>query len=706
MLGKSVKALLLILFLSCYFLPSLSADGDFLTQEEREFVLKYPILRVSNDTERYPYNFYASYEPQGYVVDFLRLLASKLQVEIQFLTNTSQALEHLFYEGHLDILTPATFSHNQEEQVLLSDEILNIRYAFITQTNTPLSPETLVGKKVALSQEKTKYIQSLYPENDILTFNSPKEALEAVAFGLADVAIEDYVAAFYIMNRFMLANLHVQLPDDSRLHDTLHMALPSESTLLHRILNKTMRTITEEELYALRSKWLQHTQNASTATLQLSSEEKSHLELLGSIRLCIDPDWMPMEGSVDGKHTGMSSDYMRLVEEKIGIPITMVPTNTWLESIEKAKKRQCDIFSLAMPTPERRLYMNFTTPYLDIPLVLVTRPEEIFFSDVSAIHDRPIGIVKGYSYGEILRVKYPKMLFVEVKDVQEGLLKVRDKELFGFIDSLPVVGYIIQQEFASQLKIAGKFDESWALGIGVRNDDPYLLGIFEKAIASIAPEAHQHILNKWVSVRYDRGIDYSLLLKILGVFALFAFYLLFRQQELRRHNQQLALLSTTDALTGIYNRMKLDDLLSHEYKYFLRYKRNLSLIIIDIDNFKTVNDTFGHKVGDAVLVRFTQIITQEKRVTDIFGRWGGEEFLLICKETDTKGAKILAEKIKTALSQSEFEHVGYKTASYGIAQFEEGDTIESVFIRADKALYCAKKKGKNRICILGGYSRN
>ncbi|MBE0494856.1 MAG: transporter substrate-binding domain-containing protein [Campylobacterales bacterium] len=697
-----MKPLLFILFLFCYFsLPlSIHARADFLTQEEREYISKYPILRVSNDTQQYPYSFYGSYQPQGYVVDFLRLLASRLELDIQFVSNTSQSLAHLFHEGHLDILAPTLSSFLEEESALLSDAILNIQYALITRTNAPLSLQSLAGKNLALSQEygKTEVIQKRYPESNFLIFDSPKEALEAVAFGLADGAIEDFIVACYIMNRYMLANLNVVRLREPHLNDTLHLALNPEASPLQRILNKTIRTIKEEELYALRSKWFHAIQSDRLATLDLTFDEKHHLEKLGTIRLCIDPNAMPLEGSQEGKHVGMSSDYMHLIEEILGVPIHMIPTRSWAESLEKVKTRQCDMVSLAMPTPERRLYLRFTKPYLTIPLVLVTRPEEIFFSDVSTIYNRPIGIVKGYSHGEILRVKYPKMHFVEVKDVHEGLSKVHKKELFGFVDSLPILGSIIQKEFATQLKIAGKFDESWELGLGVRNDDPHLFTILEKAVASIDVDVHQEILNKWISVRYERGVDYGFLLKVLGAFALFVLYLLFRQRELSRHNHQLVLLSATDVLTGIYNRMKLDELLSQEYNYFLRYKRDLSLIIIDIDNFKKVNDTFGHKVGDAVLVRFTQIITQEKRTTDIFGRWGGEEFLLICKETDANGAEILAEKIKATLKRTEFEHVGHKTASYGITQFKEGDTIESAFIRADKALYCAKSKGKNRIC--------
>jgi len=615
------------------------------------------------------------------------------------------ALEAQFANGHLDAMMPVLANEISLSHYVITDPLATVRFSFVTRkSETSIRTlEDLRGKTLAVVDDwrRIRFVQEHYPQIKLMRYPSSKDALEAVAFGLADASIEDFFVANYIMNRHVLGNLHTvnQSKCDTTSDDTLRIGFSNEARAWAPLFNKAITAITEEERYALSQKWFQYLQNTAPATLTLTMQERQHLDNLGKVRMCIDPDWMPLESIKDGKHIGMSRDYMDIIEEKIGIPIQMVPTNTWLESIEKAKSRECDIYSLAMPTPERRQYMNFTKPYLKVPLVLATRPDELFFSDISLIHDELIGIVKGYAYGEILKVKYPDMNFVEVANVNEGLLKVHKKELFGFIGTLATIGYTIQNEYTGQLKITGKFDEFWELGVGVRNDDPILLLAFEKAIASIDQQFHQEILNKWISVQYQKETDYTLLLQILGVVALVLLYFFMRHRELKRYNAKLEVLSTTDALTGIYNRLKLDEILSYEWNNFQRYGRDYSIIIMDIDDFKVTNDNFGHKTGDKVLQELAQIILQNKRESDLFGRWGGEEFLLLCKESDKNGAKIVATKLQNAIANHDFGKASPQTLSYGIAQFEQNDTLDSIFIRADEALYRAKEGGKNRICI-------
>ncbi len=119
--------------------------------------------------------------------------------------------------------------------------------------------------------------------------------------------------------------------------------------------------------------------------------------------------------------------------------------------------------------------------------------------------------------------------------------------------------------------------------------------------------------------------------------------------------------------------------------------------MIDADHFKEVNDRFGHQVGDSVLVEIAELIRQGIRKTDYAGRWGGEEFLIICPETTNQGAMELAEKLRKQIEQWAFEQVGHKTCSFGVATLDKEDSIEIMLSRADKALYKAKEMGRNRV---------
>ena len=273
--------------------------------------------------------------------------------------------------------------------------------------------------------------------------------------------------------------------------------------------------------------------------LHLTPDEQQYLAEKQRITMCVDPHWMPLEKIENGRHVGMTAEYMDLFADRIGRPIILVPTVDWTQSIAYAKARKCDIFSLAMPTPERETYMNFTRPYLDIPLVMAAKNETPFIDDVSAITDQKIGIVKGYAFNELLRKRYPKMQIVDVASVTDGLTRVVEGRIFGFIGTLATVGYTIQKEFVGELKVSGKFDERWMLGIGARNDEPLLVEIFDKAIASVDPATQQKILNNWIAVRFEQSRDYRLLWKIAPFVLAGLLILLFRTYTLGKYNRKL-----------------------------------------------------------------------------------------------------------------------------------------------------------------------
>ncbi|EDZ63080.1 response regulator receiver (CheY-like) modulated diguanylate cyclase [Sulfurimonas gotlandica GD1] len=170
------------------------------------------------------------------------------------------------------------------------------------------------------------------------------------------------------------------------------------------------------------------------------------------------------------------------------------------------------------------------------------------------------------------------------------------------------------------------------------------------------------------------------------------------QQELSK-NIELNALAITDKLTGLYNRVKLDKVLDLEINKMVKLQAEISIIFIDIDRFKPINDTYGHQIGDKVLQSFSQVLKNNIRKTDIVGRWGGEEFLIICHEANIEGSLHLAENLRKIIENTSFEYIKELTASFGVASFEDGDSIDSLVERADKALYKAKHNGRNKVCF-------
>ncbi len=235
----------------------------------------------------------------------------------------------------------------------------------------------------------------------------------------------------------------------------------------------------------------------------------------------------------------------------------------------------------------------------------------------------------------------------------------------------------------------------------------FLLGRKKGLFATVLFFALLALLLSWLEPHWPaESFPLEALLNV--VFATVCLVLLVHYYEVSRHevmqalanqHRQLQRLSVTDTLTGLYNRVKLDDILSREIARSVRHQSPFSVILADLDFFKAVNDNFGHMAGDQALISFSDILLQHCRELDVAGRWGGEEFLVICPHTDITGAKLLAERIRSTVAKHDFAHGKQLTVSLGVASFMRDDDANIILKRADDALYRAKSKGRNCVEI-------
>jgi len=166
-----------------------------------------------------------------------------------------------------------------------------------------------------------------------------------------------------------------------------------------------------------------------------------------------------------------------------------------------------------------------------------------------------------------------------------------------------------------------------------------------------------------------------------------------------RQNSELALLCITDQLTGLFNRRKLDQVIQTECHLAERHHRPVAMILADLDHFKRVNDTFGHQTGDDVLRRVATLMQRTVRDTDVLGRWGGEEFMVICRGSDAADAAGLADRLRLAVQRHAFDRAGFNTCSFGIAPYDSALGVATMIRQADDALYQAKAAGRNRVIV-------
>jgi len=217
-------------------------------------------------------------------------------------------------------------------------------------------------------------------------------------------------------------------------------------------------------------------------------------------------------------------------------------------------------------------------------------------------------------------------------------------------------------------------------------------------------KVYKRILNNVKNIFYflDRNIYTEALSLFVSLLEIYKFTLVFSNMLstfMTQKAEELAMMKTRlaeeDALTGVLNRRKFDEIIVYAVEDAKYSGRPLSLLIADIDRFKHINDTYGHDVGDCVLRVFAKLIGSIVRKNDILLRYGGEEFIVICFDTRLEGAVVLAQKIQNRLKEHMFETVGKISASYGISELNHQDSWETLFKRADGKLYEAKEAGRD-----------
>ena len=273
----------------------------------------------------------------------------------------------------------------------------------------------------------------------------------------------------------------------------------------------------------------------------LNNEEKSYLKNKKFITMCVEPDWLPYEKIENGKHIGIVSEYIQSIEKNIDTKIKLIPTDNWTQTLQYAKQRKCDIISSAINTEKRRAYLTFTNPFLNSSLAIVSTIDKPFIDNIMQVKKEKIALIKDYAYSNMMRKKYPFINFIEVKNIKEGIELVKDGEVFGLIDTVHTLAYTIQKDYIGQLKIAGRLDEQSNISIGVRKDEPILKNILNKALDKIPESEINRMQNKWISINYEKGLDYSFIIKSLFIMfiILFIIALIYRQFLLKKLNKEL-----------------------------------------------------------------------------------------------------------------------------------------------------------------------
>lgn len=414
---------------------------------------------------------------------------------------------------------------------------------------------------------------------------------------------------------------------------------------------------------------------------------------------CVDPDWPPYE-SIDssGQHIGIAADLLELVAARSGVELRLVRTATWQESLLAARDGRCQGLSFLNSSPARQEWLVFTDPLFADPNVILTREESPDIADLGKAGDKVLVLPEGTAIEEWVRRDFPNLRVVTTKDEEAAFAMVSNRQADLTLRSMTVAVHAIKRRGWFNLKVAGRVDGyDNLLRMGVRPERANLVPVLNQGIAAISAGERAEIANRHTGMTVRTGIDPDLVRNIGGVLAVVLLTSLFWGLKLKAVNGQLRRQSRTDSLTGLGNRALLNERLGLELARAMRTNMPLSVVLMDVDHFKQVNDRFGHLAGDAVLTAMAVILRREARQTDTAGRWGGEEFLIVCPDTGLEHARVLAERIRLGIDRHGFSTGARHSASFGIAQWQDAETVDTLLARADTALYRAKEMGRDRV---------
>lgn len=344
---------------------------------------------------------------------------------------------------------------------------------------------------------------------------------------------------------------------------------------------------------------------------------------------------------------------------------------------------------------------DFFLNVLEFPL-LVERNGIVYAKTPNAVKDHhDIKFIADIKQGESARIGYgnPAMIIKNARDIQDRVQAFNPEGIF--IYSCTCRRFLLQNEVELETKAFQTIAPSvgfYTHGEIYSHEETVML-----LNATMVTVSMKEGVSKAPENEFEKAIDEPTMLDPFNrqnnrIISQLVNFIKVVTAELELANQEFRLLAERDYLTQVYNRLKGHEFLQNEIVRCNRYGQECAMIMLDVDFFKQTNDTYGHNIGDEVLIQLVKMLTREIRTVDVLSRWGGEEFLVIMPQIDAEGAKNAAERLRAVVEETPFCQGIRQTASFGVTTYKKGESPEAFIDRADKALYEAKQKGRN--CVV------
>ena len=446
--------------------------------------------------------------------------------------------------------------------------------------------------------------------------------------------------------------------------------------------------------------------------MTLSSSEQTWLDRHEKINVGLVKRWMPMEFvNAQGEVEGINPAVLKLISNRSGLSFEYKFFDSWSELYQGVLDQEIDMLASISVTEERKKEVLFTQAYWTMPWVIIHQRQLGTQLDLTSFYGKKLAVIKGYYLTSSIRKNHPEISLHIVEHHNMGIMAVQQGQVDGFISNIATASELMKRESLTVLDIsiieALKSDNSH---FAIRPDWSELQTIINKTLLTISESEKQQIYDRWFDINIETGFDKDVVMRIsaqIGVIILIVIIAiimwnrrLYTEIKTRKLlEEKMKHMATHDELTGLANRVLLKDRINTAISFHQRQQLQIAVLFIDLDGFKTINDTHGHDVGDELLVQVADKLKSCVRQSDTVVRFGGDEFVLLLTGLHNKGeAAFIADKVLKLMQQpfqlsAERVHIG---CSIGIAMYpDDGVTDNDLLKIADTLMYRVKANGKN-----------
>ncbi len=497
-----------------------------LTPDEESFIKSHPVVRVVRSFHQPPFTVHEGSSTTGYLYDLLSEVIRIAGFKVQYVQagENFDAMVEAVQQGKADLLPNMIKVRQLPDSIALTIPVVTTPNVLVAKISAPPIRETsdLFGKKVAVVKG---YAQdqhlNRFPQIQQVHVASNDEGFKAVRMGKAQYFLNNMANSTYILEKTFATDLRISgelsyadLPPLS-----LSFAVNQKHPELPIIIGKALSAVPFETRSRLRKKWLDKEPlpaQAGRYDLGLTAAEKAWLQKHPVIKLANDTDRPPFCFVKDGTYKGIGADYMKLLEDRLGIALQPVTDKPWEEVLKLFKNRELDVLPCAAQTPASKDYMLFTKPHLSYPMVVLTRSSIAFLAGPQDLKGQKVAVIQGSVTHDLLKLKYPEIVLHPVPAPLEGISAVSREQCFAYVGNLATISYILNEKGFAHLKISGSFLHRLDLSIGVRDDWPILVSILQKGLDSIPEAEKSAIYQKWLPIAYAQQFDYRLFWKIVS----------------------------------------------------------------------------------------------------------------------------------------------------------------------------------------------